>query len=186
MLNKVILLGHVGADPDVRTLESGSKVARVRMATTERIFNRQSQEAREHTEWHTVVLWRGLADVVDKYVRKGSQIYVEGPLRSTEWTDKQGQKHFGVEIVASEMKLLGGGPRRNDAGSGSMSSNSGSSGGGNYGGGDFGGDGGDFSTPSAPAASAPAPRKQAAPSHEVSSPPPPPMPAGGDPDDLPF
>ncbi len=107
MINKVILVGNVGADPEIRTLETGTKVARVRLATTERIFNRQTQETKEHTEWHTVVLWRGLADVADKYVRKGSQIYVEGPLRSNEWTDKDGVKRYGVEIVANDMKLLG-------------------------------------------------------------------------------
>ena len=82
MINKVILVGNVGADPEVRTLESGVKTARVRLATTERIFNRQTQESTEHTEWHSITLWRGLADVVDKYVRKGSQIYVEGSLRT--------------------------------------------------------------------------------------------------------
>ncbi len=78
MINKVILVGNVGIDPEVRTLESGVKVARVRLATTERIFNRQTNESTEHTEWHTVILWRGLADVVDRFVRKGSQLYIEG------------------------------------------------------------------------------------------------------------
>ncbi len=107
MINKVILLGNVGADPEIRTLETGTKVARLRLATTERIFNRQTQEAKEHTEWHTVVLWRGLADVADKYVRKGSQIYIEGVIRSNEWTDKEGGKRSGIEIVANDMKLLG-------------------------------------------------------------------------------
>jgi single-strand DNA-binding protein len=107
MINKVILVGNVGADPEIRSLESGVKVARIRLATTERIYNRQTQETKEHTEWHTVVLWRGLADVADKYVRKGSQIYVEGSLRSNEWTDKDGNKRYGMEIVANDMKLLG-------------------------------------------------------------------------------
>lgn len=106
MINKVILLGNVGQDPEVRTLESGVKVVRLRLATTERIFNRQTNESTDHTEWHTITLWRGLADVADKFVRKGSQIYVEGRLRSREW-EKDGQRHFGVEIVADEMKLLG-------------------------------------------------------------------------------
>ena len=105
MINKVILLGNVGQDPEVRTLESGVKVVRLRLATTERIFNRQTNESTDHTEWHTITLWRGLADVADKFVRKGSQIYVEGRLRSREW-EKDGQRHFGVEIVADEMKLL--------------------------------------------------------------------------------
>jgi single-strand DNA-binding protein len=125
MINKVILVGNVGADPEIRTLETGVKVARVRLATTERIFNRQSQETKEHTEWHTVTLWRGLADVADKYVRKGSQIYVEGPLRSNEWTDKEGVKRYTVEVVANDMKLLG---RRAEGSSGSPGS-PGSSGG---------------------------------------------------------
>ena len=106
MVNKVILVGNVGQDPEVRTLETGVKVARVRMATTERMFNRQTNETTEHTEWHTVTLWRGLAEVVDKYVRKGSQIYVEGRLRSRDW-EKDGVKHYAVEIVADDMKLLG-------------------------------------------------------------------------------
>lgn len=106
MINKVILVGNVGMDPEVRSLETGVKVARVRLATTERIFNRQTNESTEHTEWHTVTLWRGLADVVDKYVRKGSQIYIEGRLRSREW-EQDGQKRYATEIVADEMKLLG-------------------------------------------------------------------------------
>ncbi len=111
MINKVILIGNVGLDPEVRTLETGVKVARVRLATTERIFNRQTNETTEHTEWHTVTLWRGLAEVVDKYVRKGSQIYVEGSLRSREW-ERDGVKHYATEIVADELKLLG---RRSDS-----------------------------------------------------------------------
>ena len=71
MVNKVILVGNVGLDPEVRSLENGTKVARVRLATTERMFDRQANETKEHTEWHTITLWRGLADVVDRYVRKG-------------------------------------------------------------------------------------------------------------------
>ena len=110
MINKVILVGNVGMDPEVRSLETGVKVARLRLATTERIFNRQTNESTDHTEWHTITLWRGLADVADKYIRKGSQIYVEGRLRSREW-EKDGVKHTAVEIVADELKLLG---RRTD------------------------------------------------------------------------
>lgn len=106
MVNKVILVGNVGLDPEVRTLETGVKVARVRLATSERIFNRQTNETTEHTEWHTVTLWRGLAEVVDKYVRKGSQLYIEGSLRTREW-ERDGVKHYATEIVADEMKLLG-------------------------------------------------------------------------------
>lgn len=106
MINKVILVGNVGLDPEVRSLETGVKVARVRLATTERMFNRQTNETTEHTEWHTVTLWRGLAEVVDKYVRKGSQLYIEGKIRSREW-ERDGQKHYATEIVADELKLLG-------------------------------------------------------------------------------
>lgn len=107
MVNKVILVGNVGLDPEVRTTESGVKVARVRLATTERIYNRQTNENTELTEWHTITLWRGLADVVDRYVHKGSQLYIEGRLRTREWTDKDNQKRYATEIVATEMKLLG-------------------------------------------------------------------------------
>ncbi len=107
MINKVILLGNVGADPEVRTLESGAKVARVRLATTERFYNSQTKESSEHTEWHTITLWRGLADVADRFVRKGSQIYIEGRLRSREWTDKDGNKRYGIEVLGDELKLLG-------------------------------------------------------------------------------
>ncbi|MFI3280689.1 MAG: single-stranded DNA-binding protein [Rikenellaceae bacterium] len=107
MINKVILVGTVGMDPEVRTIESGAKVARIRMVTTERIFNRQSNETKEHSEWHTVIMWRGLADVADRYVRKGSQIYIEGNLRTRDWLDKENIKHTTTEIVAYELKMLG-------------------------------------------------------------------------------
>lgn len=111
MINKVILVGNVGLDPEVRSLESGVKVARLRLATTERIFDRQTNETKELTEWHTITLWRGLAEVVDKYVRKGSQLYIEGSIRTREWTDKDNQKRYSTEILANDMKLLG---RRSD------------------------------------------------------------------------
>lgn len=112
MINKVILVGNVGMDPEVRSLESGSKVARIRLATTERIYNRQTQESREHTEWHTVVLWSNLADVVDRFVKKGSQLYIEGSIRTREWTDRDNNKRYSTEILANDMKLLG---RRQDS-----------------------------------------------------------------------
>ena len=107
MINKVILVGNVGVDPEIRTTESGVKVARVRLATTERIYNRQTNESTDLTEWHTVTLWRGLADVADRYVRKGSQLYIEGRLRTREWTDKDNIKRYSTEILADDMKLLG-------------------------------------------------------------------------------
>lgn len=119
MVNKVILVGNVGMDPEVRAMEGGVKVARLRLATTERYRDRQSNENKEHTEWHTITLWRGLAEVVDNYVRKGSQIYVEGRLRTREWTDQQGNKRYTTEILADTMNLLGRRPE------GQVSDNSG-------------------------------------------------------------
>lgn len=106
MINKVILLGNVGADPEFRALDGGKKVARIRVATTERYTDQQGNK-QEQTEWHSVTLWGGLADVVDKYVHKGSQVFLEGKIRTREWTDKDNQKRFTTEIMANEMKLLG-------------------------------------------------------------------------------
>lgn len=111
MVNKVILVGNVGADPEIRTLESGVKVATIRLATTEYSRNRETQERIDHTEWHRITLWRALADVADKYIRKGSQLYVEGVLRTREWTDQSGNKRYSTEILGNEIKLLG---RRGD------------------------------------------------------------------------
>lgn len=106
MINKVILVGNVGADPEIRTLESGVKCARISLATTERVYNKEKKESKDITEWHNVTLWRGLADVADKYVRKGTQLYIEGKLRTREY-DKNGAKCYATEIVADELKLLG-------------------------------------------------------------------------------
>lgn len=106
MINKVILVGNVGADPEVRSMESGVKVARLRIATTERVYNKEKNESKDITEWHNVTLWRGLADVADRYIRKGSQVYIEGKLRTREY-EKSGVKCFATEVVAEEMKMLG-------------------------------------------------------------------------------
>lgn len=106
MINKVILVGHVGADPEVRAFDGGTKVARIRLATTERIYNKEKNETKELTEWHSITLWRGLAEVVDKYIRKGAQIYIEGKLRTREY-EKNGVKCYATEIVAEELKMLG-------------------------------------------------------------------------------
>ena len=103
----------------VRALESGVKMARLRLATTERIYIASTGERREHTEWHTVVLWRGQADFAEKYIRKGSQVYVEGKIRSREWTDESsGARRTVVEIVADEVRLLGGARRSEGTGYG--------------------------------------------------------------------
>ena len=106
MINKVILVGNVGADPEVKSLDNGVKVARIRVATTERIYIKEKNEYKDNTEWHNITLWRGLAEVVDKYIRKGSQLYIEGKLRTREY-DKNGVKCFATEIVAEELKMLG-------------------------------------------------------------------------------
>lgn len=110
MVNKVILIGYVGGEPEVRALETGVKMARLRVATSERIYNSATGERRDHTEWHTVVVWRGPADFAERYIRKGSQVYVEGKLRSREWTEEAtGNRRYAVEILGEEIRLLGGG-----------------------------------------------------------------------------
>ena len=113
MINKVILLGNVGADPEVRALEGGKKVARIRVATTERYTDQQGNK-QELTEWHSVTLWGGLADVADNYLHKGSQVYIEGKIRTREYEAK-GEKRYATEIMANDMKLLGRPKDANDA-----------------------------------------------------------------------
>ena len=105
-----MLIGNVGKDPEIRHLESGTAVANITVATTERYKDRNG-ELQEQTEWHNVVLWRGLADVTERFVRKGSQIFIEGKIRSRSWEDQSGQKRYTTEIVADNMQLLG---RRSD------------------------------------------------------------------------
>lgn len=109
-VNKVILIGNLGADPEVRSLDNGAKVASFRMATTERYKDRDGN-LKENTEWHNVEVWRGLADVAEKYLRKGGQVYIEGRLRTRKWTDKTGADRYTTEIVGQEMTLLGGRPQ---------------------------------------------------------------------------
>ena len=116
MLNKVLLIGNVGSDPEVRYLDGNNgnggsaKVATIRLATSERYRDR-SGEQRENTEWHNVVAWRSLADLAENFIRKGTQIYVEGRLRTREYTDQTGAKRYRTEIIADNIQLLG---RRSD------------------------------------------------------------------------
>lgn len=105
-LNKVMLIGNVGKDPEVRYLEGNSKVASFRIATSERFRDREGRQ-KEITEWHTVTVWRGLADIVEKYVRKGSLLYVEGRLRNRTWTDRNGAEKTVTEIAGDSIELLG-------------------------------------------------------------------------------
>ena len=107
-INKVILIGHLGQDPEVRALPSGSSIANLRIATTESWKDKQSGEFKEQTEWHTVVLFGRTAEVAAEYLKKGSQVYIEGSLRTRKWQDKQGQERYTTEIVANEMLMLGG------------------------------------------------------------------------------
>lgn len=104
-INKVILIGNLGADPETRYLPSGSAVTNVRLATSESWRDKQSGETKERTEWHQVVFFNKLAEIAGEYLKKGSKVYVEGSLRTRQW-DKDGQKHYTTEIVASEMQML--------------------------------------------------------------------------------
>ena len=109
MINKVILIGNVGQDPEVRytgDANNGAKVATIRLATTERYRDRNGNQ-QEHTEWHNVVVWRNQADVVEKYVKKGTQLYVEGRIRTRSWDDQTGTKRYTTDIVADTIQLLG-------------------------------------------------------------------------------
>ena len=109
MINKVILIGNVGQDPEVRytgDASNGAKVATIRLATTERYRDRNGNP-QEHTEWHNVVVWRNQADVVEKYVKKGTQLYVEGRIRTRSWDDQSGNKKYTTEIIADNLQLLG-------------------------------------------------------------------------------
>jgi single-strand DNA-binding protein len=105
-VNKVILVGHVGQDPEVRYLDNNTPVCTIRMATSD-VYKNKSGERVTNTEWHNVVLWRGLAEIAEKYVKKGSQIYIEGKLRTRSWDDKDKNKRYTTEIVADIMQLLG-------------------------------------------------------------------------------
>jgi single-strand DNA-binding protein len=110
-INKVILVGHVGKDPDVRYLEGGVAVARLSLATSESYKNKEGQKV-EQTEWHNIVFWRGLAETVEKYVRKGKLIYVEGKIRTRTYGEENNKKYI-TEIIADNMTMLGG-PRIDD------------------------------------------------------------------------
>jgi single-strand DNA-binding protein len=105
-LNKVMLIGNVGKDPEVRHLENGVPVVTIPIATTERYKDRNG-ETKEQTEWHNVVLWRTNAEIVEKYVTKGKQVYIEGKLHTRSWEDQTGQKRYTTEIVADIIRLLG-------------------------------------------------------------------------------
>ena len=109
-VNKVILIGNLGADPDVRQLPSGGVCATISMATTKTWTDKTTQEKKERTEWHRVVLFNKLAEIGAEYLRKGQQVYIEGSLRTRKWQNKEGHDQYSTEIVASDMQMLGGRP----------------------------------------------------------------------------
>ncbi len=104
-VNKVILLGNVGKDPEVRYLENGTAVANFSLATTENFKNKNGERV-SNTEWHNIVAWRGLAEVAEKYVKKGSLLFIEGKITSRSWDDKEGNKRYTTEVVANNFQML--------------------------------------------------------------------------------
>jgi single-strand DNA-binding protein len=114
-VNKVILIGNLGADPEMHATASGESVCNLRLATTEKWKEKATGETRETTEWHRVVLYRRLAEIAGEYLRKGSSIYIEGRLRTRKWQDKEGKERSTTEIEGSELKMLGGKPTGGEA-----------------------------------------------------------------------
>jgi len=106
-VNKVIIVGNLGKDPETRYMPSGSAVTNLRIATTEAWKDKQTGEAQERTEWHSVAMFGRLAEIAAEYLRKGSQVYIEGKLRTRKWQDKEGKDRYTTEIVADEMQMLG-------------------------------------------------------------------------------
>ncbi len=124
MLNKVMLIGNLGADPETRFTQDGTCVCNLRLATTEKFKNRNG-EPQERTEWHRVTLWARLGEIANQYLSKGSRVYIEGKIETRKWQDRDGNDRYTTEIRASEMKMLGGG-RRSGSGSGDAPSSGGS------------------------------------------------------------
>jgi single-strand DNA-binding protein len=106
-VNKVILVGNLGKDPEMRYMPNGDAVANITLATTDTWKDKQTGEKKEATEWHRVVFFRKLAEIVGQYLKKGSQVYIEGALKTRKWQDKEGQDRYTTEIVADDMKMLG-------------------------------------------------------------------------------
>lgn len=111
-VNKVILVGNIGQDPEIRYMPNGNPVANLTLATSETWKDKQSGEAREQTEWHKIVLFNRLAEIAGEYVKKGSKVYMEGSIKTRKWQDQQGQDRYTTEIVGSEMQML---DRKGDA-----------------------------------------------------------------------
>lgn len=168
-INKVILVGNLGADPDTRYMPSGKAVTNIRIATSESWKDKQTGDQQERTEWHSIVLYDKLGEISAEYLRKGSQVYIEGSLRTRKWQDKEGKDRYTTEIIAQNMQMLGG-----RAGGGG-----GGGGGGSGGGGSGGGFGGDDEQPRRSPPARPA-------QNDRSAPPPADEGGGGFDDDIPF
>jgi single-strand DNA-binding protein len=162
-INKVILVGNLGADPDTRYMPSGKAVTNIRIATSESWKDKQTGDQQERTEWHSIVLYDKLGEIAAEYLRKGSQVYIEGSLRTRKWQDKEGKDRYTTEIIGRDMQMLGG---------------RGGAGGGGGGGGAGGGGGGGFGGDEQP--------RRARPAQEDRSSPPPADDGGGFDDDIPF
>lgn len=106
-VNRVILVGNLGADPETRFMPSGDPICNLRLATTDSYKDKSSGEKKESTEWHRIVMFGRLAEIAGQYLKKGSQVYIEGRIQTRKWTDKEGQERYSTEIVANEMKMLG-------------------------------------------------------------------------------
>ena len=150
-INKVILVGNLGADPETRYTANGGAITNIRLATSEAWRDKQTGENQERTEWHRVVLFGKLGEIAGEYLKKGRQVYIEGSLRTNKYTDKDGIERYTTDIVANEMQMLGGGER-----------GGGGEGGGGYGGGGGGGGGG-YGRERGPARGAPAQPPRSAP-----------------------
>ena len=122
-VNKVILVGNLGKDPDIKYTASGQAIANITLATSESWNDKQTGEKQEKTEWHRVVFFRRLAEIAGEYLRKGSQVYIEGKLQTRKWQDQSGQDRYTTEVVANEMQMLGG--RGGESGGGPQGSSGG-------------------------------------------------------------
>ncbi|MBN1379014.1 MAG: single-stranded DNA-binding protein [Gammaproteobacteria bacterium] len=118
-INKVILIGHLGADPEVKYMPSGSAVTNLSLATTESWKDKQSGDKQERTEWHRVAMFGRLAEIAGEYLRKGSQVYIEGRIQTDKWQDKDGKDRYTTKIIANDMQMLGG---RGGSGTGDFNS----------------------------------------------------------------
>ncbi|MBA8884194.1 single-stranded DNA-binding protein [Dokdonella fugitiva] len=176
-INKVILVGNLGADPETRYTANGSAITSIRIATSESWKDKQTGEQQERTEWHRVKFFGRLAEIAGEYLKKGRQVYVEGSLRTDKYTDKDGVERYSTDIIANEMQMLGG--PGGGGGGGEGGGYGGGGGGGGYGGGGGGGysrdRGGERSSSSRGAPPAAAPRQSA-----------PPADSGFEDDDIPF